>query len=163
VFWIPAEGFSETACSLVSRYVGRNQVDRIGRVLRSAIGGATIATLPFVLLALFAPQWLVAAFAPGEQLLTDCNASLRVAALAMLIAIPAHIWFTAVEGTGDTTAALGIEFVLTATMLGLAWCAAIQLGWPLAVVWTAVPLSSLVCLLIAYGWMRSGIWQRREV
>lgn len=51
-------------------------------------------------------------------------------ALAMLVAIPGEMWFGAVLGTGDTLAALGIEFVLTATMLGIAYLTAIPLRWP---------------------------------
>src|SRR5262249_693477 len=31
VFWIPTEGFSETVCSMVSRFVGRNRSNRIGQ------------------------------------------------------------------------------------------------------------------------------------
>lgn len=38
--------------------------------------------------------------------------------------------FGAVLGTGDTVAALAIEFVLTVTMLGIAYATAIPLGWP---------------------------------
>ncbi|HZN39913.1 MAG TPA: MATE family efflux transporter [Planctomycetota bacterium] len=163
VFLIPAEGFSEIACSMVSRYVGRNRTDRIGRMLRSATGGAILATVPFLLLALLAPHWLTALFSPGSELLAESQTSMRVIALTMLVAIPAHMWLTAVEGTGDTAAALGIECVLTLTMLGLTWCAAIELAWPLAVVWCALPLSLLVSLTISYCWMRSGAWRRLEL
>ncbi len=81
----------------------------------------------------------------------------------MLIAIPAEMWYTAVVGTGDTAAALGIEFVITLAMLGLTWFAAIHLAWPMALVWMSVPISWLVCLAISYGWMKSGIWKRLEV
>jgi len=163
VFWIPTEGFSETACSMVSRYIGRNRAHRIGEVLRSTSGGAMLATVPFILVALLAPQWLVGAFAPGAEVLGQCSASLRVVALAMLIGIPAQMWFTAVEGTGDTAAALGIELLLTLLMLGLTWFAAIHLAWPMAFVWAAVPITWLVCLALCYGWMKSGYWKRLEV
>lgn len=50
-------------------------------------------------------------------------------ALAMLIVIPAQMWFGAVLGTGDVKAAVGIEVVLTATMLGIAYLTAIPLAW----------------------------------
>ena len=73
------------------------------------------------------------------------------------------MWFTAVEGTGDTAAALGIEFVFTLTMLSATYFAAIHLAWPLALVWLSVPISELVCLAISYGWVKSGIWKRLEV
>jgi len=163
VFRIPTEGFSETAFSMVSRFVGRGREGRIGRLLRSATGGALLVTGPFLVLALLAPEWVVAAFSPSAELLSDSNASLRVVALAMLVVIPGHMWFTAVGGTGDTTAALGIELVLTLTTVALAYVAVVQLASPLAVVWLALPLGWLVCLAISYRWMKSGAWRRLEV
>jgi Na+-driven multidrug efflux pump len=163
VFWIPGEGFAETACSMVSRYIGRNRGHRITELLRTTTFGAILATVPFILLAFFAPQWLVAAFSPESDLLGQSNASLRVVALAMLIAIPAEMWLTGVVGTGDTAAALGIEFVLTLVMVGITWFAAIHLAWPMAVVWLCIPITSLVCFVTSYGWMKSGIWRRLEV
>jgi MATE family multidrug resistance protein len=163
VFWIPTEGFAETACSMVSRYIGRNRANRIGEVLRSTTGGAVIATVPFILLALFAPQWVVSVFAAQSDLLGQSNASLRVVAVAMLIAIPAEMWFIAVEGAGDTAATLGIDLLLTVVMLGVTWLAAIHLAWPMSWVWLALPITWLVCLAASYGWMKSGIWKRLEV
>jgi Na+-driven multidrug efflux pump len=163
VFWIPAEAFSETSCSMVSRCVGRDRPHRISGVLRAATRGALIATVPFLLASLLVPEWVLAVFAPGDGILADSSASLRVVALAMLIAIPGEMWFGAVVGTGDTAAALGIEGALTLVMLGLAWVAAIQLQWPPVLVWSSVPASWLVCLVLSWAWMKSGAWQRLEV
>ena len=163
VLWIPTEGFAETACSMVSRYIGRNRADRIGDVLRSTTGGAILATVPFILVALLAPQWIVSVFSSESDLLGQSNASLRVVAIAMLVAIPAEMWFIAVEGTGDTAASLAIDFLLTLVMLGVTYLAAIHFAWPMAMVWLSVPITWLVCLAACYGWMKSGIWKRLEV
>jgi Na+-driven multidrug efflux pump len=163
VFWIPAEGFAETACAMVSRFIGSNRSDRIGQVLRSTISGATLATVPFIVLALVAPQWVLAVFSNESGLVGGANASLRVVALAMLVAVPGHLWFTAVEGTGDTAAALGIDTVLTLVMIGLTYLVAIHLGWPMAMIWMTVPVTWLVCLVACYAWIRSGIWKRLEI
>jgi MATE family multidrug resistance protein len=132
-------------------------------VLRSTTGGALIATVPFILLALFAPQWVVAAFSSESNLLEQSYASLRVVALALLIAIPGEMWYTAVVGTGDTTAALVIELLVTIVMIGATWLAAIQLGWPMALVWLSLPIAWLVSLTASYGWMKSEIWKRVRV
>jgi MATE family multidrug resistance protein len=163
VFWIPTEGFAETSCSMVSRFVGRNQTHRIAAVLREATGGAMMATLPFIALALLVPGWLLALFSPESTLLAESGASLRVVALAMLIVIPGEMWFAAVSGTGDTAAALAIELVLTLTMLGTGWVAAIHLGAPVALAWVSLPIAWLVCLTISWGWVKSGIWRRLEI
>ncbi len=163
VFWIPTEGFAETSCSMVSRFVGRNQTHRIGAVLRDATGGAILATLPFIAIALLVPRWLLAVFSPESALLAESGASLRVVALAMLIVIPGEMWFAAVSGTGDTAAALGIELVLTLTMLGTGYFAAIHLAGPVELAWVSLPIAWLVCLTISYGWVKSGIWRRLEI
>ena len=163
VFWIPAEGFAETACSMVSRFVGSNRSHRISEVLRSTTGGAILATIPFIILALCVPQWLVSAFSSESDLLGQSNASLRVIGVAMLIGIPGQMWFTAVESTGDTAAALGIDFFLTLVMLGMTYFGAIHLGWPIAWIWLTVPITWLLCLGISYGWIKSGIWKRLDV
>ena len=81
----------------------------------------------------------------------------------MLIVIPGEMWFAAVSGTGDTAAALGIEIIVTVTMLGAAYLAAIHLTLPVEIVWVSVPAAWLVCLTISYGWMKSGIWKRLEM
>jgi len=163
VFCVPMMGFSETTCSMVSRFVGKNREHWIGGVLRKAIGGAIIATAPFIVVALLAPQWLLAVFSAEPGLLEETSASLRVVALAMLMAIPGHMWFVAVLGTGDTAASLGIEFVLTLTMLGITYFSAIHLGWPVAFAWASLPISWLIGLTISYGWVKSGFWKRLEI
>src|SRR5213595_3490879 len=163
VFWIPTEGFAETSCSMVSRFVGRNQTHRIGAVLRDATGGALLATLPFIAIALLVPRWLLTVFSPESALLAESAASLRIVALAMLVVIPGEMWFAAVSGTGDTAAALAIELVVTLTMLGTVYFATIHLAGSVELAWVSLPISSLVCLTISYGWVKSGIWRRLDI
>lgn len=64
-------------------------------------------------------------------------------ALAMLIVIPAQMWFGAVLGTGDVKAAVGIAYLT-----------AISLAWPVDLVWLSLPIAWSVCLLISYLWQR---------
>lgn len=164
VLCIPVEAFGETTCSLVSRFVAGRREHRIAGMLKHAIGAATVATAPFILAALVAPSLFVAVFSAESELMPlQSHASLRVVALAMLIAIPGELWFAAVTGTGDTAAALGIESALTLTLLGFTYASAIHLGWPMALVWLSLPVAWLVCLALSYGWMRSGIWRRLEI
>ena len=123
----------------------------------------TNPTVPSLILAVCVPRWFFAVFAPEWGLFANGRASLRVVALAMLVAIPGEMWFGAVLGTGDTLAALGIEFVLTATMLGIAYLTAMPLGWPVEWVWLSLPIAWAVVLFISYLWMRSRMWQRVHI
>jgi putative MATE family efflux protein len=162
VFWIPVEGFGEVACSLVSRFVGRNRPQRIYQVLRRTTGGAVLAAMPLIALSLIGPQWVVRAFALEAALAEQASSSLRVVAFALLIAIPGYMWFTAVLSTGDTVVALIIELTLTVLMIGLTYLAAIQLEWSITQIWLVLPLIWLGFLILSYSWMKSGLWKRLE-
>lgn len=163
VFRIPTEGFAETVCSLVSRLIGRGQPERIGTVLRHAIRSALLATLPFVVAGLLLPDWVLSVFTLDESLLARSMDSLRVVAIAMLAIIPAELWFTAVLGTGDTSAALGIEAVLTVVMLAATYLLAMLRPENLAIVWMSLPIAWLICFAFSYAWMKSGYWKRVAV
>lgn len=160
VFRIPTQAFQETACSAVSRLVGRDRTDRIDSVVQQSIRAAGVMTLPLIVTALIAPSWILSVFALDASLLRQGEASLRVIALAMLVVVPAEMWFTAVLGTGDTPAALGIEMALTLVMLAASYVTAISLSGSLALIWCSLGLGWLVTLVASYGWMRSGVWRR---
>ncbi len=163
LFRIPTEGFAETSCSMVSRMIGAGQHGRIEHLLREAISAAYLLSLPLAALAFLFPGPLLSLMTSEEPALAAGAASLRVVALAMLIIIPAEMWFVAVTGTGDTYAAAGIEVVLTAAMVGCGYLSALVLGLELEYVWMSVPIAWLACLVLSYSWMRSGYWMRLRI
>lgn len=163
VFRVPTEAFGETACSMVSRFVGRDQSDRIGTVVWQASRLALLVTLPVVVLALALPDWILSIFTLDETLLSGGMGSLRIVALGMLVIIPGEMWFAAVVGTGDTPAALAIETIITIVMLVLTYVLAIGLSGKLELVWISLPIAWLTCLALSYVWMRSGMWRRLAI
>ncbi len=161
---IGSVGAEIAACVFLTVYVWRAIDSSRYEFFRAwTVVQAILVTVPFIMIALLAPEWFLAAFKPGADVLVEGAASLRVVALAMLIVIPGQIWFAAVSGTGDTAAALGIELIVTVTMIGAAYLAAIQFTWPVELVWMSLPASWLVCLTISYGWVKSGLWKRLEI
>jgi Na+-driven multidrug efflux pump len=159
VFLVPTEAFAEAACSMVSRFVGRDRPDRIAGLIHRSVGAAALATLPLIGLGLLLPDWLLSVFTLDGSLIEASVASVRVVALAMLVVIPAEMWFTAVVGTGDTPAALSIELGLTSVMLAATYTIAVVLSGG-ALVWCSLIAAGLVALAASYGWMRSGRWRR---
>ena len=159
VMRIPTEAFGETTCSAVSRLIGRERLDRIEPVVHQSIRAASLATLPLIATALIVPEWVLSAFDLDSALLGPGAASLRVVAIVMAIVVPGEMWFTAVLGTGDTRASLGIEIILTFVMLATCWLAAIPLAGGPALTWCSLGLGWLVTLAISYGWMKSGAWK----
>jgi MATE family multidrug resistance protein len=159
VLRIPAEAFGEVTCSAVARTIGRGRLDRVEPIVHQTIRAASLVTLPLIAAALIAPEWILSAFDLGPDLLAPGAASLRVVALAMAVVVPAEMWFTAVLGTGDTRAALGIEITLTIVMLASCWVLAMPLAAGPALTWCSLALGWLVTLGVSYGWLKSGAWK----
>ena len=159
VFLVPTEAFAETACSIVSRFVGRDRGDRIGPLIQRSTTAAVLATLPLLVLALALPELLLSPFRLESALVAPGALGLRVVALAMLVVIPAEMWHTAVIGSGDTPAALGIELVQGVVMVAATWFAGLVLG-STSLVWCSLVPAMLVTLAVSYLWMRSGRWRR---
>jgi len=157
VFLIPTGGFAETACSMVSNWVGQGRT-RFGSLVREVTAASYFITLPMALLALLFPGAVLSLLDIEGALKGGGEASLRVVSLAMLIVIPAEMWAAAVIGTGDTFASFWIEAALTVVMIGGAWLAGSVLHLPLYYVWMSVPIAWLSCWILSYLWMRSGQW-----
>ena len=163
VLWIPTEGFADTTCSLVGRLVGERRSSEVGRLVRYATSGAALATVPFLVAAFLAPQWLAMAFAPEPGVFAESSAALRVAALGMIVTIPAAIYVSALLGTGDTPAVFLVELVLTSTMLAAAYTTAVLWRWPVSMIWLSLPFAWMVAFGVTYGWVKSGLWRRVKV
>ena len=157
VFLIPTGGFAETACSMVSNWVGQGR-RRFDGLVREVTIASYVITLPLVALALLFPGAVLSLLDLDGALKGGGEAGLRVLSLAMLIVIPAEMWAAAVIGTGDTVASFWIEAALTVVMIGGAFLAGNVLHLPLDYVWLSVPLSWLACWILSYVWMRSEQW-----
>lgn len=160
VLLIPTEGFSETACSMASRLIGRGRPGRIGALMWEVTRPGYLVTLPLAALVALFPGALLSLFIGDPQVIAASVPCLRVIAAAMLVVVPGEMWFAAVTGTGDTGAAFVIELAFTGAMLAFAYVAGVTLDLPLEYVWTSVPLGSLLCLSLSYAWIRAGRWKR---
>jgi putative MATE family efflux protein len=160
VLLIPVDGFSETACSMVSNLVGQGRSRRISGLLRRSISLGYLVVLPLLAVVLLFPEWVLSLFTADPGLIDTSIQSLRVITLAVAIVVPADMFLSAVAGTGDTTAALFIEIALTICVLGLAYLFALRLGMSLEMVWVAEAAGWLLCLILSSTWLRSRRWQR---
>jgi len=164
VLLIPTVAFSLTAFSMVSNLIGEGRGQRIGELVRALTLAAYLVTLPFVILGLLFPSVVLSVFTSDPAVIEGATGGLWVVLLSMLIAVPAELWSAAVSGTGDTDAALVIEFFFTAVMLVTAYVAAfVVFPFSLVYVWVSLPVAWLICLVLSYAWVKTGYWERRQV
>ena len=137
---------------------------RIGGLVRALTLTAYLVTLPFVVLGLLFPSVILSVFTSDPAAIEGAASGLWVVLLSMLIAVPAELWSAAVSGTGDTDAALVIEFFFTAAMLVTAYVAAFVIfPFSLVYVWVSLPVAWLICLVLSYAWVKAGYWERRQI
>jgi multidrug resistance protein, MATE family len=178
VLLIPTMAFGETTISMVSDFIGRGRTHRTGRLIRvdrrrthnigRLIGllssSAYLMTLPVMVMGLLFPSMVLSIFTSDQAAIEGAAGGLRVVLLSMLIGIPAEMWFAAVLGTGDTDAVLLIEFFLTAATLVVVYVAAfVIVPVTLSYLWISLPVAWLIGLVLSYGWVKAGYWERREV
>jgi Na+-driven multidrug efflux pump len=189
VLLIPTMAFSVAALSMVSSLIGKDRAQdadrpvrtaaeafedwrgepqsllgRIGRLIRALTLSTYLMTLPVVVLGTLFPNVVLSIFTSDQAAIEGAAGGLRLVLLSMLIVVPAQMWVAAVAGTGDTDAALVIEFFLTAAMLSAAYIAALVVFTAsLTYVWLALPIAELICLALSYAWIKSGYWERRQI
>jgi putative MATE family efflux protein len=161
-FTIPAVGFAETACSLVSHLVGRRETAGVPALIRQLNRRAGLLTLPLLVLAVLAPDILLTVFGGEGGQPEGVTTAVRLVALAMVVAVPQELWLAALTGTGDTALALRAQVAESAVMVvGVSVAVTIGAGVPGA--WSAVALAWLVGLKLARTWVERGRWRSRLV
>ena len=162
ILLIPSEAFAEAAYSLVGRLLGANGSSRLTSLMRSLAKSAYLITLPLALFALAFPETVLSIFSSEAAEIEEATGTLRVAAAAMLVLIPADLWLAALFGLGDTEAGLGVELMGSSVAIAAA-IAASELGLALPLVWLSVPLAGIVVVSLSYAGVRRRAWRGRAV
>ena len=163
VLLIPSDAFSEATYTLVARFLGARSAEGASSLMSRLIRSAYLTSLPLALFAFAFPDAVLSIFSSDAADLDSTATTLRVAAAALLILIPADQWLSAVFGAGDAEAGLAIELAGSAIAIAAAAVAASVLDLSLALVWLSVPLAGLTVLLLSYARIRRVGWRRREV
>ena len=162
VFVIPAMGFAEATCSLVSHLVGRRDTAGIPLVVRRLERRAGLLTLPLLAVGVLAPETLLTIFGTEGGNPEGVATAVRVVALAMVVAVPGELWLAALTGTGDTALALRAQLAESVVMAG-GVSLAVLVGAGVPGAWAAVGVAWLVGLGLARTQVERGRWRSRFV
>lgn len=160
---IPIEAFSETICSMVSNLIGQKDGNDVSLLVLKTVKLGYLTILPVLAFTIFFPEYILAIFSPDDTIIESAIMTLMVIIIATLVAVPADIIASAVAGTGDTIITLGIELIVSMSVLGYAYYAAFIAGFSLESIWVAEVIGWAVCLLLSWSWLRSGVWKRLNI
>ncbi len=158
VLMTPVWGFSQAANSMVSNLLGQQKEDAVLLLVRKiAILSLIMCTLGIVL-TFFCREALFKIVSSDEILMLDAMHVFYVVCLATLVFSVSMVLLSAVSGTGNTKAAMGIEiislFVYTIYIIAFT----IIIPQSLEVVWLAELIYWLLMGAISYFYMISLKW-----
>ncbi|HMO32175.1 MAG TPA: MATE family efflux transporter [Lacibacter sp.] len=153
--------FAATTNTMVSNLIGQNRQEEVTGLIRKIMQLSLLsAVLLLVFLNIFARP-ILSLYGLSDAFIATGVPVLRVVSAGILVMSISVVWLNAVTGTGHTTVNLLIEalaivlymcyvyLVLEHLQLGLLW------GWASEILYWGV------ILLLAWGYMRSGRWQKK--
>ena len=162
-FFMPVSAFAATTSSLVSNLLGAKEPEQVMPTCLRAIKMCYLFLLPLAVIIAIAPSLFLRIYTDDIQLIQATIPSLFVMMTAVLFSTPGSILFHAVSGTGNTRAALVMEFgTLTIYVLYIIYIV-LYLKANVAVCWTTEHVYWGVLLVIAYLYMRSGRWRGKKI
>lgn len=155
--------FASTASTLVGNLMGQGEADSVSPMLKSVMKMTYLVMIPIVAMIAALPDAIMSVFTADIHLHDAARGALYVLLFSYVFTIPAQILLMSVSGTGNTRAALCMEFgalsvyvvyvliVITYYHMSLPWC------WASEIVYSA-------CIsMMGFLYMRSGKWKEKRI
>lgn len=160
---IPVFAFGATANTLTSRLIGAGKQNEVIPTILKTISQGMLAILPILLCCLFFPSFILSVYTNDTTLAAESVSSLFVvccAAITMSIGMP---MFEGVSGTGNTTKALLLEFVVLAAYTFSVWFFASYINARVEWVWSSEFIYGVFIGLVSYLYLKFAHWQKKKI
>lgn len=158
---IPGFAFASTANTLTSRIIGEGKGDEVMAMLWKVVKNGVICSAVLVIVTFIVPTLVLEIYTDDLSLAAAAVPSVYVIAVATLLGAVSMVFFEAVSGTGNTTAAMALEFgVLIAYMI---YVFLMTKTSTIASVWTAEWFYNISIGLIAFFYIWKANWRKKVI
>ena len=158
---IPGFAFAATANTLTSRIIGEGKSDEVMAMLWKVIKNGVLCSAVLVIVTAIIPELILRIYTDDLSLAAAAVPSVYVVGIATILGAIGMVFFEAVSGTGNTTAAMALEFgVLVAYIV---YVYAISNAFPIEHVWTAEWLYNIVMGTIAFFYIWKADWRKKKI
>ena len=158
---IPGFAFAATANTLTSRIIGEGKSDEVMSMLWKVVKNSALCSLVLVTFTAMFPTLVLHIYTDDLALASAAVPSVYSICVATILLATGMVYFEAVSGTGNTAAAMALEFGVL-----LAYVAYVYLTTKtstIAVVWTAEWLYNAVMGLIAFFYIWKADWRKKVI
>ena len=158
---IPCFAFAATANTLTSRIIGEGKSDEVMAMLWKVVKNGAICSLVLAVITSIIPKLILQIYTDDLQLAAAAVPSVYVIAVATVLGAIGMVYFEAVSGTGNTSAAMALEFgVLIAYMF---YVFLMTKTSSIAGVWTAEWFYNIVMGFIAFFYIWKADWRKKTI
>ena len=158
---IPGFAFAATANTLTSRIIGEGKGDEVMAMLWKVVKNGVICSAVLVIVTFIVPTLVLEIYTDDLSLAAAAVPSVYVIAVATLLGAVSMVFFEAVSGTGNTTAAMALEFgVLIAYMI---YVFLMTKTSTIASVWTAEWFYNISIGIIAFFYIWKANWRKKVI
>ncbi len=162
--FMQASGISTAAATLVGRYIGAGQLEKVRRSFMASLSLGGMLAGVIALLFIFAPEHLLGIFTDDPRVLELGAPLLRVGAMYQFFDAVSIVVDGALRGAGDTRWPFAMRCLATwLVFIPLAYVLAFPVGWGLTGAWSG-GLVSMAVVAAALLWrFQSGAWRQIKI
>ena len=158
---IPGFAFAATANTLTSRIIGEGKSDEVMAMLWKVVKNGVLCSLVLVVMTAIFPTLVLQIYTDDMTIATAAIPSVYAICVATILLSSGMVYFEAVSGTGNTSAAMALEFgVLIAYVV---YVYLMSKTGSIAAVWTAEWFYNAVMGLIAFFYIWKADWRKKVI
>lgn len=163
VLLIPVHSLSTTANTLVSNAIGAGGIRHVTAIIWKIAKVSFLIVLVCVGLVALFPEVLLSVYTNDVTLITESIGSVHIIGIAMLIASVANVYFNGISGTGNTQAALLIEFVTILVYGSYVVWVGMYLRAPVEICFTTEILYYILLFVMSIIYLKKANWQNKKI
>ena len=158
---IPCFAFAATANTLTSRIIGEGKSKEVMSVLWKVVKNSVLCASVLAVVTFIMPQLVLHIYTDDMALAQAAVPSVYVIAVATMLGAVAMVFFEAVSGTGNTSAAMALEFGVL--IVYIVYVYLMSKTSSVAGVWTAECLYNLLIGTISFVYIKKADWGRKRI
>lgn len=160
---IPSFAFGATGNTIVSRLIGEGKQDEVTATLNKVLKNCLFAILPMIIITLCIPEKVAQIYTDDLILAAASVKVLYVICFASVIMSIGTIYFESVSGTGNTMAALALEFSVLVIYLVYIYCMSSVFQVAIQWIWTSEAVYGFFIGIFSVLYLRYSKWKEKKL
>lgn len=163
VLMTPLWGFASATSSMVSNLIGQDKANEIRKMTGKVIVLSFLTTLGVFCISFISPFWLLRLITPDESLVNDAGGTYYIVLGAMFIFSASVMLLSTVSGTGNTRAAMIIEFFNINIYLIYIYLCVFRFHSSIEVVWFSEIIYWVMMGAVSYLYLEYNRWKPKII